>query len=298
MLCLNYALELTRGNPLGLSMALSHLDLNAGVSTGVAKSENGKSPLAGQVIYNMGDRSAQMTFLLPDNSADLSEHGIMLDYLAQKAGEMGALNLLADIAETHPAFELLRKHGFSVYCWENVWKLPSAVPPAVHFKDLWKEEKSTDEPAIRNLYQTVVPPLVQTAEPFTPGNNHKLIYRQQEEIMGFIDTLSGPNGFYLRPVIHPSVEDIRGLLGDLILSLSSLGKPVYFQVRSYQSWIADALEDLDAKSSPRRAVLVKHLAVPILSQNGVLLRKRVESPSAEPTATIVQNSTRTSQNLD
>jgi len=80
VLCLNYALELTRGNPLGLSMALSHLDLNAGVSTGVAKSENGKSPLAGQVIYNMGDRSAQMIFLLPDNSADLSEHGIMVDY--------------------------------------------------------------------------------------------------------------------------------------------------------------------------------------------------------------------------
>jgi len=54
---------------------------------------------------------------------------------------MGALNLLADITETHPAFELLRKHGFSVYSWENVWKLPTAVPPAVHFKDSGRKKK-------------------------------------------------------------------------------------------------------------------------------------------------------------
>ena len=38
------------------------------------------------------------------------------------------------------------------------------------------------------------------------------------------------------------------------------GRPVYLCVRSYQAWLEPALEDLGAKSAPRQAVMVKHLA--------------------------------------
>lgn len=276
---------------MGLSMVLTRLDLNSGVFTGVSKTDNGKSPLAGQVVYNLGERSAHMTFLLPDSPSELSEQGAMVDALAQKAGEMGALNMLADVAEDHAGFELLRRQGFTVYAWENVWKLPSSIPSTMHYKDLWHEENEADEPAIRGLYQTVVPPLVQNAEPFSRGPLRRLVYRQQGELMAFTDSINGPNGFYLRPVIHPSVEDIRSLLGDLIHTLQPIGKPIYFPVRSYQAWVADSLDELGAKSAPRRACMVKHLAVPVLSENGALVRKRLDPRTAEPTTSIVQNST-------
>ena len=298
MLCLNYALELTRGNPLGLSALLSRFDLNSGIFTGIAKADRGKQLLAGQVAYNLGERSAGMTFLLPDQPVELAEYDALVDYLAEKAGEMGALNLLADIAESHPAFELLRKHAFSVYCWENTWKLPSSIPSTLHFKDLWHEERETDEQAIRSLYQTVVPPLVQTAEPFSTGTRHRLIYRQQGELMGFIDNVSGPNGIYLKPVIHPSVEDIRSLVGDLMHTLQPIGKPVYFPVRSYQAWVSDALDELGATSSPRRASMVKHLALAVLSENGSTVRQRIESRSAETSASMVSKTISSGQDLE
>jgi hypothetical protein len=278
-------------------MVLTRLDLNTGVYTGVSKTDNDKSTLAGQMVYNLGERSAHMTFLLPDSPAEMNEQGALLDYLAKKAGEMGALNLLADVAEDHPGFELLRRHGFTVYSWENVWKLPTKIPPTVHYKDLWHEEKEVDEPAIRSLYQTVVPPLVQNAEPFSHGPLRRLVYRQQGELMAFTDSISGPNGFYLKPVFHPSVEDIRSLLGDLIHTLQSIGKPIYFPVRSYQAWVADTLEELGAKAAPRRACMVKHLSVPVLSENNALIRKRIEARSAEPSTSIVQNSTISGQDL-
>jgi len=298
MLCLNYAQELTYGNLLGFSAMLSRLDPNIDVSTGVTRSEDGKAPLAGQVDYNQGERSAHLAYLLPDEISELPEESALIDYLACKAGEMGALNLLADVQESHPAFEMLRRDTFKVYCWESVWKLPATPPSTVRFKDLWHEEKASDELAVRTLYQTVVPPIVQAAEPFTNGPLRRLVYRQEGELMAFTDNLSGPHGFYLRPVIHPSVEDVHSLIADLIYYLQSLGKPVYFPVRSYQAWISDALDDLGASSSPRRAVMVKHLAVPVPNENGVLLRKRVESRSAEPTTSIVQQAHASTPNSD
>jgi hypothetical protein len=297
VLCLNVSYELTHGNPLGVSTLFSRLDLSSGILTAVSKTENGNSPLAGQVIYNRGERSAHMTFLLPDSPAELEEEGALIDHLAQKSGEMGALNLLADVAESHMGFELLRRNGFTVYCWENVWRLPSSLPATVHYKDLWHEEKDSDELAIRSFYQTVVPSLVQTAEPFDKGPLRRLVYRQQGELMAFVDSVSGPNGFYLKPVIHPSVEDIRSLLGDLIHTLQPIGKPVYFPVRSYQAWVADSLEELGARMSPRRACMVRHLAVPVPSENAAVLLKRLDPRSVEPTTSIVQNSSLSAEKL-
>jgi hypothetical protein len=37
-------------------------------------------------------------------------------------------------------------------------------------------------------------------------------------------------------------------------------RPVYVCVRSYQAWLEPVLADLGAKSAPRQAVMVKHLA--------------------------------------
>jgi len=287
VLCLNYAQELTYGNLLGFSAMVSRLDPNIDVSTGVTRSENGKIPIAGQVDYNQGERSAHLTYLLPDEISEHPEESSLVDYLACKAGEMGALNLLADVQESHPAFEMLRRDTFKVYCWENVWTLPKTLPPTVQYQGLWQEEKEPDELSVRTLYQTIVPPIVQAAEPFTNGPLRRLVYRQEGEIMAFTESISGPRGFYLKPVIHPSVEDVQSLIVDLILSLQSMGKPVYFPVRSYQAWISDALEYLGAKPAPRRALMVKHLALPIPSENGALVRKRIENRSVEPTTSIV-----------
>lgn len=256
--------------------------------TGLATSEDGHGLVAGQVTYNMGERSARLTYLLPDEIAELPELVDIVEYLAFHAGCMGAIHLLAEVPEDHPVFELLRRSSFSVYCWQNIFRFPSSTPAHSRYKALWLKAEAAEEIHIRSLYQTVVPPLVQAAEPFSTVFTPRLVYHQEGEIMAFVECTAGPQGIFLKPVIHPSVEDPKILLSDLIYHFQGLGKPVYFPVRSYQSWISDTLADLGGSNSPRYAQMVKHLAANIPLENNSVVRNRIESRGAEPTASIVQ----------
>ena len=51
------------------------------------------------------------------------------------------------------------------------------------------------------------------------------------------------------------------LVRDLLQNLPDrASRPVYLCVRSYQSWLEAAIEELGAEPGPRQAVMVKHLA--------------------------------------
>jgi hypothetical protein len=152
-----------------------------------------------------------------------------------------------------------------------------------------------DEIALRSLYQSLVPPLVQSAEPFVLNSHQGLVYRHKHgEVQGYVESRRGPRGVYLQPVIHPDVEDSQGLLVDLLQALPALylGRPVYIAVRSYQSWLEAALEDLHGQAAPRQALFVKHLAS---AQRVLATNKRLvmEKQQAEPTAPMVNNYSKT-----
>lgn len=259
-----------------------------GSLTGMAVPSDGRNLLAGQVTYNIGERSARMTYLLPDDFPPHFELTEIIEYLCYHAGCMGAIHLLAEVPETHPAFELFRRANFSVYCWQNIYRFPSNAPAKSRYKALWSKAELQDEIPVRGLYQTVVPPLVQAAEPFSTDYTPRLVVRQKGEIMAFVECVAGPHGIFLKPVIHPSAENVSDLLSDLVFHFQNLGKPVYFPVRSYQSWISDTLAELGGENSPRYAQMVKHLAASVPAENGSLVRNRLETRSAEPTASIVQ----------
>jgi len=113
-------------------------------------------------------------------------------------------------------------------------------------------------------------------------------------VLGYIEGRHGPRGVYLQPVIHPDVEDARDLLIDLLQALPAfyLGRPVYIAVRSYQSWLESALEELHGQVAPRQALFVKHLAS---AQRVLATNKRLvmEKHQAEPTAPMVNNYSKT-----
>jgi hypothetical protein len=68
-------------------------------------------------------------------------------------------------------------------------------------------------------------------------------------------------GVVLTPLIHPDENNVSERIVALVASLAERGgRRVYLNVRSYQTWLEPALEDLGAKSAPRQAVMVKHLA--------------------------------------
>ena len=288
MISLNKAAFLTQGNPIRLGSLLNSLALDTPNYIAVFELPGGRQPLYSQVLHQTGGRSAHFAFFSPDQLEDEDNLSTLIDFLCFQAGEMGALNVLADIEESHPLFERFRRAGFCVFGWESIWRFPDR-PKSDPSKTSWTRPSPTDENTVRSLYQTLVPPLVQNAEPFTNGSTPRLVYKVNGEIQAYVESLSGASGIYLVPVIHPSVDNIHALLLDLMEQFQGMGRPVYLQVRSYQVWLSDTLQELGAESTPRFALLVKHLAVGQLNAIKEAQRARSDPRQAEPTAPILNH---------
>jgi len=239
--------------------------------------------------YRLGERSARLSYLLP--AGRLVDHApdSLLEGLAFQAGEWGAFHLLAEIEEHAPAFETLRRTGFAVVTWQRVWQIDTALETNPTVSSFWQGASPLDDISIRNLYQSLVPPLVQSAEALSTAHLQGMIYYQGDEIFGYVDIAQGPRGVYLLPLIHPTVDNVMDLLRDLIRRLSPRqGRPIYLAVRSYQSWLEGTLEELGAQPGQRQALLVKHLAAVqrVLATNR---RVVIEGAKAEPTAPITNS---------
>lgn len=267
----------------------SHLRPGRGTFTAVVDPvRKSPAPIA-QVRYPLGARAARLTFLVPAGAAESPELLELADGLAWQAGSWGALQLLAELPEDNPAFETFRRAGFSVYARQRIWKWPQSRDTSSGPR-FWKLAAPEDEQAVRSLYQSLVPPLVQSAEPYVNRRLPPLIHRQDGELVAYIEPYFGPRGIYLIPLVHPAVEEPGDLLADLPAILQPiLGRPVYLAVRSYQAWLENALEDQGATVSPEQTLLVRHMAV---SQRAAQMSPAIiglKNHGAEPSTSIVQN---------
>lgn len=288
MVSLHKADYLVHGNPIGIAGILARLNPSESSYTAVMEDAEIARKYFCQVIHPPASRSAHFSFLTPDTLHNEDELLSLIDFLCFQAGEMGALNLLAEIEESHLLFELLRHAGFSVFSWESIWRLPENINTAGKTSS-WRAPATTDLNQVRCLYQTLVPPLVQNAEPFKNGDTLRLLYKHNADALAYVESISGSRGTYLVPLIHPSVEDVGPLLVDLISQFNGNGNPVYMQVRSYQAWLSDALVELKAEPSPRFALMVKHLAIGQLNPMRNAQPARSEQRQADPAAPILNN---------
>lgn len=292
MLSLDSIQILTRGNPMGPAAVLQNLHTAQDTFTNVFTANDSLPALIGQMQYRPGERSARMTFLAPRSACETASLPALLESLAWQAGSRGAYNLLANLDELDSAFEGMRRAGFSVYAWQHIWRLPRAESKAEQplRPGWWRPVNECDEIAIRGLYQLLVPPLVQSAEPLPAQRLQGLVHHQNGEVVAYIEGTYGTHGIYLNPIIHPSVEHIADLLRDLAEHLpDQFNRPVYLTMRSYQGWLQPALETINAQMAPRQALMVKHLAAqqraPALNGRLAVLERR----HAEPTAPMVHN---------
>lgn len=306
VVCTDSSLALTRGSPASPLGFLSRLSPSVGFYTCISTPKDGAAPLIGQMQYASGDRSARIAFLMPDAYLSQPEIGDLVESMAIQAGAWGAFHLLAEVEENSSAMEGLRRSGFSVYAWQRIWKyVPASKQPsngkAAATKDktisengnsCWRPASSVDEVMIRNLYQSLVPPLVQSAEPLSAQRMPGWVYRQEDEILAYVEGIYGPQGIYLQPLIHPGVEDIVPALANLLTyQRAQASRPVYFAVRSYQAWLEPVMRDLAFEVGPRTALMVKHL---VLQQRAAQQSSRhsvLEKYTAEPTVPMVHNST-------
>ena len=269
---------------------LGYLRMDYSSYTGVANPGKGAKALIGQVHFNFGHKSARLTFLAPDFALENHALVALLDHLAWESGSRGALRINAEIDETNEMFECFRLAGFSVYTRQQIWKLPSQTSTSREKQSDWRPLQNIDQHAIQNLYHSVVPPLIQSAEGLNKRPIQGLGYQQNDEILAFVEIIYGPNGIYLNPVVHPNLRQPAEIITGMLNKIPNMsGRPLYLAVRDYQSWLNDAAISLNGEPSDRKVLMVKHLARQQRVAVTSTIRKVLEQHSAEPTSPMVQH---------
>lgn len=257
---LDSALVLTRGPMMVPGALLSYFASSMGIFTYVLNDDGkGSLPVFGQFIHMMGSPFSHLTFLAPDIALDLAEVPVLLEHMMVESGERGALRLLADVDESSEAFETLRQCSFAIYSRQRIWQL-TGFPDGGSQQATWRPATAQDEIPIRSLYNNLVPPLVQQAEPLATQHPKGMVYYEHGELIAFVELKYGHRGIWAQPFVHPDAQDMARHFLELLGNVPNRrSRPVYICVRSYQSWLETAIEDLGAEAGPRQAVMVKQL---------------------------------------
>ncbi len=261
---LDSALLLTRGSHLVPGALFSYLAPGLGIFTAVSdsseRSSNDRSTVIGQIIHLQGSPFAHLTYITPEGSLESPELAAVLEYLIAIAGERGAFRLLADIDDDSATYEVMRKAGFATYSRQRIWQLTRQLP-VQSTSNTWRVATRKDILATRLLYNNLVPGLVQQIEPFsTEQRPHGMVFGQGDDLLAYVEIRYGHRGIWMQPFVHPDTQNITNHITDLLQRITNQGsRPLYICVRSYQSWLETALEELGAELAGRQAVMVKHL---------------------------------------
>lgn len=254
-LSLDSARLLTRGNPLSAAGLVAYFNPARHMYSAVNAIDG--DVLLGGIIHTQGDSFARLLYLAPQRHLTHPNLPPLIEHLASEAGNWGAFHILAEVDEDSDAFPALRAAGFSVYAWQRIWDI-SEIEASQNESICWQKAQLPNLHAIQNLFHQIVPPLLQPVEP-TPKRASGLVCNQGG--MCYVRLSQGIAGSVLTPLIHPEAtgvsDKIRALAGQIP---HRNGRPVYLCVRSYQTWLEPVLADLGAKSGPKQAVMVKHLA--------------------------------------
>ena len=276
VLTLDSARALTRGHPLGTMGLLAYINPSRHLYAAIAN--GGDTALLGGVIHSRGESFARLLYLAPSSRLDDPELPALIEHLTIQAGEWKAFHVLAEVEESSDVFPALRMAGFSVYAWQKLWDVSLIEKTETGPQSSWKRMRSVDLPAVQNLHYQIVPPLL---HPVEPAPNRVMGFVYSDDIKCYASVTSGMYGIVLTPLIHPDERHVSEKISTLVANLPDRrGRKVYLNVRSYQTWLEPALEDLGALASPRQAVMVKHLAR--LIKNGQLARAVPTNVNVQP----------------
>jgi len=274
---LDTARALTRGNPLGAVGLLSYVNPVRHIYSAVANGD--EKTVLGGVIHSRDETFAKLLYLAPTSQLHHPHLPELIENLSSHAGTWGAFHVIAEVDEKSDVFVPLRKSGFSVYAWQRMWEMPQLADHASAKNEAWARLYPVGLPAVQSLYHQIVPPLLHPieAQPKLP-----IGWLSNDGAKCYISVSHGVYGIVLTPLIHPEATDVGSKLAILISHLPDRrNRPIYVCVRSYQAWLEPVLADLGARSGPRQAVMVKHLARMI---------KEPKTSPAVPTSVSVQPS--------
>ncbi len=259
-----------------------------------------------QLRARRGRPEADVVFLAPalDSHSDaVSIWYRLLAECAKEIGERGGQRLFAQVPGGNGAEEVFRQAGFTTYAHDEVYRLDD-LPPDLTRSQVLRHQRARDGWNLLRLYAEFAPRSVQIAEGMLSpqGQGGKLgdwwdqssgagyILEVDGEIAGAVRVRRGAAASWLRFWLHPQAADHSEtlILGALSLLRAVPHRPIYCNVRDYESGVRSALDLFGFRSVQTRSLLIKHMTVRVREPLGKFipaLEKR-----AEPARSVSQHS--------
>lgn len=286
---LHNASVLTRGSLQITRALISSVTSRTGIFTAVCTGNEKKADdpaLIGQISYSSGSQTAHLTFMAPGEELNSPNIQYLIEHLIKHTGELGSLRILADVDEDELAFIGLRRSGFSVYSRQKIWKIDNMAYDQ-ELENPWLPVADSELSEICNLYNSLVPGMVQQVEPFFPERLNGLVLRNAQGLQAYIDLTYGLRGIWIQPFFHPDIENVGERLRQMLSNLPNLlSLPMYVCLRSYQSWLEPALKEFGADVCLNQVAMVKNIAVPLKAHRTIAMTS-LNGRQPEITAPIV-----------
>jgi hypothetical protein len=234
-----------------------------------------------QLRARRGRPEADIVFLAPALDSDNDAVSIWYRLLAECAKEIGGRGgqrLFAQVAGGNGIEEVFRQAGFTAYAHDDVYRLDD-LPPNLAQTKLLRHQRVRDGWNLLRLYAEFAPRSVQIAEGMLSpqGQGGKLgdwwdqssgagyILEVDGEIAGAVRVRRGSAAYWLRFWLHPQAEEHGEelILGALALLRAAPRRPIYCNVRDYESGLRGALDLFGFRNVQTRSLLIKHMTVRI-----------------------------------
>jgi len=232
-----------------------------------------------QARARRGRPEADIVFLAPALDAGSDVVSIWYRLLAECAKEIGSRGgqrMFAQIANGNGIEEVFRQAGFSVYAHDDVYRL-DVWPPNLAKTDSLRHQRARDGWNLLRLHAQLAPRPVQIAEGMLSpeGQGGKMgdwwdqsggtgyVLEIESELAGAVRVRRGSAAYWLRFWLHPQAQEHGEALlrGALSLLWAAPQRPIYCNVRDYESGVRGALEESGFRYLQTRSLLIKHTTV-------------------------------------
>lgn len=225
-----------------------------------------------QVHYRPHQAAADVAFLAPSLGHSAKAAGAwssLLEGASVQAAGRGIQRVFANLPESSAEVEAFCQAGFTPYAGEDIFRLDQASPGEPEESQAKvRVQRPEDWPAVQKLCVAVTPQRVRQMEGGIAvatgrarmGRRYVLPGQNGSDLAAALDVVRGIQAHWLRMVLHPDarqqaetlVRQGLGVLGD------PAGKPVYCNVRQYESGVRAALTAAGFEPFATRTLMVKH----------------------------------------
>jgi hypothetical protein len=225
-----------------------------------------------QIRYRPHQAAADVAFLSPsleDSRGAVRIWSQLLDGACIEAAGRGIQRVFVNLPDSGEEVDVFHQAGFTLYAGEDIYRLdqPETAEPQGELPSP-RPQRLEDWPAFQKLCVAITPQRVRQAEggiAVTTGRErhcqrYVLPGEGGEDLVAAMSICGSGVSRWLRVLVHPDARDVtEGLVRWGVGELAGLSaKPIYCNVRQYESGVRLALEAAGFAAYTTRALMVKH----------------------------------------